>query len=216
MASTNEGFMKLKICMFFLLLLAINCACEVGTHDLDRSGSGSYFPQDAFSTKRGNNKLIINWYSKHLKAMGEPSLFSTKEPNTEIYRFLWLRSFDPSLAIRIQKSGNSNLLTLKQLNENGGSSNPSNLKLEKTKNITEDEWTTFIHYLYQASFWTGITRSESTKEDGEDGAQWVLEGVKNEKYRVIDQWSPETGDFREACLYLVKLSGLELKPGETY
>lgn len=43
-------------------------------------------------------------------------------------------------------------------------------------------------------------------DSGLDGAQWILEGVKEGRYHVVDRWTPQIGDFREACLYLLKLS----------
>jgi hypothetical protein len=51
---------------------------------------------------------------------------------------------------------------------------------------------------------------------GFDGAQWILEGVKDQKYHVVDRWTPRDGAFREACLYLLKLSQIGISPKEVY
>ena len=47
---------------------------------------------------------------------------------------------------------------------------------------------------------------------GNDGAQWILEGMKDGRYHVVDRWSPDGGDYRAACLHLLKLSGLGVNP----
>lgn len=49
-----------------------------------------------------------------------------------------------------------------------------------------------------------------------DGAQWILEGVRDRKYHVADRWTPKNGTFREACLYLLKLSQIRVSPKEVY
>ena len=44
---------------------------------------------------------------------------------------------------------------------------------------------------------------------GRDGSQWVLEGVRDNRYHIVDRWSPENSEYREACTYLLKLSGMD-------
>ncbi len=39
-----------------------------------------------------------------------------------------------------------------------------------------------------------------------DGSQWVLEGVRDGRYHVVDRWSPESGLYRETCLILLRFS----------
>lgn len=43
---------------------------------------------------------------------------------------------------------------------------------------------------------------------GNDGAEWILEGVNGGRYHVVDRWTPGAGAYREACLYLLKISDL--------
>jgi hypothetical protein len=45
---------------------------------------------------------------------------------------------------------------------------------------------------------------------GRDGAQWLIEGVWKGRYHIVDRWTPEKGAFREAALYLIRLSKLNI------
>jgi hypothetical protein len=50
-----------------------------------------------------------------------------------------------------------------------------------------------------------------------DGAQWILEGVKNGKYQVTDRWSPEVGPIRNlGIMMLIDLAKLKLLYEEVY
>ena len=39
--------------------------------------------------------------------------------------------------------------------------------------------------------------------------EWILEGVSEGRYHAVDRWTPRDGDFREACIYLLELAGVE-------
>ena len=146
------------------------------------------------------------WYSKHLKAMDESSLNSMARSD-ETYRFLWLRTFHHPIAIRVWRKGEESNMVFKELDGAGGYK-PGKIIANRTRRLNTDEWDKFIKLLQQASYWRLPTES---KNGGKDGAQWILEGKKDERYHVVDRWSPEGGGHREACLYLLKLSGQKQK-----
>jgi len=146
------------------------------------------------------------WYSKHLKAMDESSL-NSMAGSDETYRFLWLRTFHHPIAIRVWRKGEERNMAFKELDGAGGY-DPGKLIANLTRRLTTDEWDKFIKLLQQASYWQLPTES---RNGGRDGAQWILEGKKDEQYHVVDRWSPEGGSYREACLYLLKLSGQKQK-----
>ena len=66
---------------------------------------------------------------------------------------------------------------------------------------------TFLSLLKNADFWNLAAKDDT---QGLDGAQWIIEGVKNGKYHIVDRWRPEKGPFREAALFLVKHSKLKI------
>ena len=51
-------------------------------------------------------------------------------------------------------------------------------------------------------------------ETGLDGAQWIIEGLLNGNYHIVDRWSPEEGSIRAIGLHFLKLS--DLKVDEIY
>jgi len=49
------------------------------------------------------------------------------------------------------------------------------------------------------------------------GAQWIVEGVKNGKYPIVDRWSPETADpVRTIGLLSLKLGRARIRSARVY
>ena len=65
-----------------------------------------------------------------------------------------------------------------------------------------------------SNFWELPTHN--AEKGGFDGSQWILEGVKDQKYQIVDRWTPTNGKYREACLYLLNLSRLKVDPKHVY
>jgi len=55
--------------------------------------------------------------------------------------------------------------------------------------------------LRRVDFWS--LPSHTDEENGADGAEWIIEGVKEGKYHVVRRWSPEKGPIRELGLVFV-------------
>lgn len=174
----------------------------------------SLFPPGAFGDFRSATFTLL-WYSNHLAAMGEPALLQTYDQASEVYRFLWLRTFHRPVALRLQHVEDVRTLAVKELNGAGGYE-PGILVVDKSIEIGDHEWNTFVQLLDESNYWNAATRDFST---GLDGAQWILESIKDGKYHIVDRWSPhekyssnEDLKIREACLYLLELSGLQIHP----
>ena len=165
---------------------------------------GSYFPVNTFGQREDSKYSRASWYSKHLKAMGETSYLNAKGSLFEDYRFLWLRSFHHPISVRIWRVDDQSFITLKELNGAGGYE-PGSLIVNRTRQLNLNDYQTFNQLLEKACFWNLPTTETAM---GNDGAEWILEGVRHGRYHVVDRWSPETGDYREACLYLLKISGI--------
>jgi hypothetical protein len=74
--------------------------------------------------------------------------------------------------------------------------------------ITQKKWNSFLRALDQARFWSLAIEEEAIVSDG---SHWVLEGVKDGDYHLVDRWSPQSGKFRAACLRLIKLSEIDVR-----
>src|SRR5271166_4529571 len=71
-----------------------------------------FFPDLVFDTDREGNDFIVEWYSKHLKAMKEQSLWklSQKDRSSTVYRFLWLPTFHHPVSVRLVRSSEGVIL----------------------------------------------------------------------------------------------------------
>jgi hypothetical protein len=158
---------------------------------------GAYFSSE-------QSPLSEEWYARHLSAMSEPSFLSLHDNEDEAYRFLWLRSFHHPVAVRVWRSGDQRFLTVKELSGAGGYE-PGKLIVNRTRALTEEEWSTFTLLLEDALYWQIAERDDDM---GTDGAQWIVEGVREGYYHLADCWSPDDGSYRAACLYLLKISDI--------
>ncbi|HEX8736177.1 MAG TPA: hypothetical protein VF721_12690 [Pyrinomonadaceae bacterium] len=172
-----------------------------------KKGKSGYFPKNAFAEEwAGADDFRNDWYGEYLRWMGEKSLLDASDGGAEIYRFFWLRSFDRPIFMRVERRGNRIKLFTKEL------SAPQTVSRNYSRNLDRTEWCEFLKLLRQADYWNLPT---SQRVDGVDGAQWLLEGVRENRYHLVDRWTPQTGEFREACIYLLRLSGVEIdKLGE--
>lgn len=175
-----------------------------------------YFPERVFCETHESG-LCERWYVKHLQAMAEPSLWEqSKNDSKESYRFLWLRTFDHPVAIRLTlaKDGSAQL-TFKILSGAGGYE-PGHLIRNRSSHVSKEAVDHFVGLLNEADFWN--SPAEESK-DGIvlDGAQWIIEGAKNGQYHVVDRWSPDKGPFRHAALFLMTtLAGFDPPYSQMY
>lgn len=99
-------------------------------------------------------------------------------------------------------------MVVKELDDIGGNLPAGKLILDQRRQLREDEWGKFLSLLNDASFWQLQTRTDKLVRDG---ASWIIEGRKDGKTHLVDRWSPASGKYREACLYLLELSRLKIK-----
>lgn len=169
----------------------------------------SYFPPKALSHDEWSDEFKSDWYSRHLRAMNEEVLYSSDDRWLESYRFLWLRTFHHPVAVRLWKRGGERFIVVKELNGAGGYE-PGEIIVNHTRKLTAAEWDEFARHLDDTCYWQLPTEDDAL---GTDGSQWILEGFKVNRYHVVDRWTPESGSYRELCLYLLQLSGLEIDKG---
>ena len=185
------------------------------TISLPQTG-GRVFPErDSITGAPPLSDFDLQWYSKHLIAMGEPLL---PDGPGEVYRFLWLRSFHEPIMTRITCDPQGCHLVGIRLDGNGGYE-PGEVTERKERRLSDQETTRFRRLLNNVQFW----REQPMPRDGLvhlDGAQWIIEGRREGRYHIWNVWSPRpTGlyaDFRELCLELLRLSGLTIESSDIY
>ncbi|TWJ04419.1 hypothetical protein JN11_00127 [Mucilaginibacter frigoritolerans] len=95
-----------------------------------------------------------------------------------------------------------------------GGYEPGKLILEKQKSISKLTWHQFKEKLDEIGFWGMATKEKSM---GNDGSEWILEGVVNDKYHVVDRWTPKSlSDYYQCCDYLLKLTDIKIPADRKY
>jgi hypothetical protein len=200
----------LKVNLVFLCMLAI-CESVAGQQ---------YFPDHTFDERDKVEDFTVSWYSSQLKALKEDSLWqlSQESPKQQVYRFIWLRSFHRPVVVRldVQPDG-SGLLTTK-VGSGAGGYGPGKLIVDRRKKMSKEVVDTLLAHVEEEQYWTLPTRE---KQDPNvvnlDGAQWVLEGVRNGAYKVVDRWSPKDGPIRDLGITMaIGLANMKLLYDEVY
>jgi hypothetical protein len=163
------------------------------------TSSVKYFPESSLDSRQDHFKSY--WYSVQLNALQEPSLYRmAKAPNTESYRFLWLRSFNNPIAVRLDpKPNGTSVLTTKVASGTGGF-RPGVLTENSSRLLTREQTKAFLSKVTEVGFWNAPNPVNDQK--GTDGSQWIIEGVKGGHYHVVDRWSPTIGVARQLGLLL--------------
>jgi hypothetical protein len=173
-----------------------------------------YFPAEwSRSGQQCANRCIetlspfaMTWYSEHLAAAQEPSLYAasktSKSAGETQMRFTWLRSFHHPVTVRVVSGNSSYRLIARELSGAGGYA-PGTVVRTIDRMLTPQEQrkveSAFSSDLFDPPFEACAV--------GLDGAQWIVESVSGTEYRFADRHSPQDGPIREAGLLMLRLTG---------
>ncbi len=180
--------------------------CQVTPLLEDQPAIPSYWPAGTFASHPDD--IIRRWYSAELCAMGEAPLVPPRGRDDVRLRFLWLRSFHPSISIRIEYDGWRARLVAVELAKPDERESPGVIARRESRDLEDDEWAAIERAIEGSGLW------EVGSEPHEccDGARWVFEIVEEDRRHLADRWS---GDQLEGLgRLMLKLSGLE--PREIY
>jgi len=177
-----------------------------------------YFPTGVFSEYPDIADSRARGVAKFLRAIGEPSLLdAAKNKSSDSYRLLWLRTFNQPIAIRltIRPDGTGQLMGVEMTGKSG-----FDLGVVATTEIVEvsqDQIHQFQDLLQTTEYWSMPTLDVRLHEERiRDGADWILEGSRDGRYHVVARTSPSIGTYRDACLYLINLSKIEVEANRVY
>jgi hypothetical protein len=177
--------------------------------------------------------FLLEWYSTDYRCFKADILYNYYL-GFENYRFLWLRSFHKPVMITIQKGTRITINTkiLQKIpdiwthiylpdGEIGSfqdyetskkdfpladsiivPKNDIKIITDTTVYISKKEWDGFLKLADSCRFWK---LKPISRVMGLDGAEWILEGQKKDKYQFVARWSP-TDSFEKCCEYLIRLS----------
>jgi hypothetical protein len=193
-------------------LLVLSSLCLLGTA---APAQVRYFPKGSLSANPQSDEFSAKWYSEQLAALREPSLWeSSKTQQTQSYRFLWLRTFHHPIAIRVDVNVNGTSRLTTKIAGGAGGYAPGKLIRNVAVTLSKEQTDWFLEKIVQHKFWQLPSMQEA---GGEDGAQWIVEGIKDGSYHIVDRWSPQDGDVRAIGLIMINdLAKLTLKPADVY
>ena len=87
---------------------------------------------------------------------------------------------------------------------------PGDVEIRRSVELHSDKVSSFLKGLENISFWE--LPGPDPKMGGFDGAQWVLEGLRDGSYHVVDRWTPRGEPYRNLCLMLLRYSELKVDP----
>jgi hypothetical protein len=137
--------------------------------------------------------------------MGEEPLPAS--PAEDAYRFLWLRSRQGPVFVRVEKLQGGSTLVAAELDLTGKVLRRARRPLES------GEWAALQAAVDATSFWNLSTDDEL---GAADGAMWTLEGKRGGEYHNASQWSPERGPFRVAGEAFLVASRFSFRAAEVY
>jgi hypothetical protein len=150
-----------------------------------------YFSFHEMYLPSGKMDSMWNSYlSYHLFAFNENEniLFQDKDTSKEKFRFLWLRTFNRPVMIKMEHSKNKTLLTIKVTDGFGGYTSGL-VKTTIIKEFNDTVFTKFNKILENTNFWQ---MKFSHKEDMNisDGSDWLYEANFKGKYQITECASP--------------------------
>lgn len=192
------------LCLALLVALAAT-ACSRGVFvakTCDAALEARYFPVGSFSDimrdlpwdfpwdDSDSDGTYRYWFSNHLSTMQEPSLFCGALPDIETYRFLWYRTFQNPVAVRIFRRADRYGLEAVILDGRSGY-DLGKISRRVTKELSQTQWRRVVAALDEAGFWRMITGTGDII--GIDGAIWVIEARREGKYHVAARYAGVDG-----------------------
>jgi hypothetical protein len=173
----------------------------------------SYFPIKTKAGDEGVTAFEAEWYGKSLERMKEPRLPNfVKHVDVDVYRMMILPTWGNPIAVRVQKHGELYSLSARRLDGQGGY-DPGKLVEAKDIELGADDSKSLAVLIQNLNFFQLPTEDDVI---GNDGDQWIIEGVSQGKYHVVQRWEAQSIDpkkrkliaFLALCRFLVEKSTL--------
>ena len=153
---------------------------------------------------QGRSEHADEWYSTQLAALGEGDI---RNNEGQTYRFSYFPSFHEQFSIRVDVDADgTGVLTFSMcdgpINAYGGE-----LIKSATLDLSKEQVNKLIESVDKNRFWdlpTNINKLEP------DGSMWIVEGVNDGNYHMVERWSPSDGEIYELGNLFIELSGEEV------
>jgi hypothetical protein len=152
----------------------------------------------------------ISWYGGQWAALNAAPLCARTRNQPEVYRFVWLPTFHPAIAVAISDSTGKWWLHATRLNGAGGYA-PGEVSADTSFALPATDAAVLARLIETSHFFSEATEQPNS-EIGLDGAQWILEWWKDGRYLAVDRWTPRADGryarFRDVGVWLLRRSRL--------
>lgn len=200
----TDMFRSLAVLLIATLLVLTSAGLVVSTQ------WKAYFPIGSLERSPESDHFKNRWYSDQLAAMEEPVILPMKD--VVVYRFTWLRSFHRPVAVRVTSDHGRASFSAVELSGAGGY-DPGHVSRRTAGRLTEQQFETIRALMDAKGFWTMSSYEESL---GRDGSEWIVEGSREGRYRVVTRWTPAAGPIREIGERFLALPGWSFPAEEVY
>lgn len=166
-----------------VLISALCCATALAFSD------DSYFPIKTKAGGEGVTAFESKWYGKSLERMNEPRLPEfVKDVNADVYRIMILPTWGNPIVVRVQRHGELYRLSARRLDGQGGY-DPGKLVEAKDIELSADDSKSLAVPIQSLNFFQLPAEDDVM---GNDGDQWIIEGVSLGKYHVAVRWCADS------------------------
>ncbi len=165
-------------------------------------------PTEMHHTNENNSSLPK--LATLLKNWGEPSLYlARRNPKAHCYRFTWQRENLPAIVIRLEVSedGKKGRLFARRQTQTGVSL-LQEMPADYALSLDAATLTSILAQVESAQFWT--LPSAPPEIAPQSRSSWVVEGVKNKKYHVVERQMPPDSAFRAMALGWLQAADLSV------
>ena len=159
-----------------------------------------------------NYMILIEWSADRIYSMGRfyqsinelPLMHQKIKANQEIIRFSWFRSFQSTVFVRLDKTGNTIILSWKEIS--WSDSLKKNVFRNGKRHISLPDYKSFSNWLDRS----GFDRYDAYEYVPMfDGKTWVMERLRGDHFKVYHSNEPPE-DFVKACYLLVSFTDIDL------
>lgn len=140
-----------------------------------------YFPADTLEYDRD---YLKKWADEVLFNLHEPVL-KNYSGDGEFIRFVWLRTFDNAIVIRVNKFDDTVYANIKELKIKSFEGEIPKILKDTVVLLDESKWQEMLSPLEKNNYWNALYDETSL---GKDGASWFLECHLEKRYHVINRW----------------------------
>ena len=191
-----------------LTAAAVGCTGHDAARDRGRLSAGVVFRSDTsadgYFPAPGIDPLLGRRYGRTLLEMGEPPFPGAQLPgNVRVLRFLWARSFHPTIAVRIvRRAGHCRVTTTVQALPETTWGAPDSMRIQTALStqpgaiLRRDSTDVAVHAcenLEQDLIASGLwTTTPFDDHRGVDGTGWIFEAMDSRGHHVMERWSPDS------------------------